>query len=309
MHRIALVLAALTLLTHCAPKEEAPMADGGTPVASYEQQIEEWKKTRAANLTRDTGWLSLTGLFWLESGPNQLGSADGIAVMLPKGKAPENAGTLDLEGETVTLSPEPDSGLTIDGKPVTARTVLAPDVSGKPTLVESGPVQFFVIRRGDRIGVRVRDRESDALKHFEGLDYFPVDEKYRVEATLERYQPAKEIPIQNIIGIVEPAASPGALVFTIDGTEYRLDPIVEEGSDELFVIFADKTSGVETYGAGRYLYAAMPGPDGKTTLDFNKAYNPPCAFTDFATCPLPPRQNRLEVRIEAGEKKYEVAGH
>jgi uncharacterized protein (DUF1684 family) len=177
------------------------------------------------------------------------------------------------------------------------------DANG-PTIVQMGSVRFNVIKRGDRLGLRVKDAQAPTRTHFAGLDYFPTDVNYRVEARLDPYNPVKKIPIDDVTGMRSESDSPGALVFTLDGKEYRLDPIVEEGSDELFIIFRDLTSKDETYPAGRYLYAPKPGPDGRTVIDFNKAYNPPCAFTPYATCPLPPQQNRLDVRIEAGEKRY-----
>ncbi|MGH9457456.1 MAG: DUF1684 domain-containing protein [Thermoanaerobaculia bacterium] len=287
--------------------EEPLEQEATTPRAAvseeYRQEIASWQENRAKGLTRETGWLTLTGLFWLEEGENSVGSAPDADVRLPEDKALPSVGRLVLREGEVTLVSAPDSGVVVDGQPVTS-VAMQPDVSGEPTIAEVGPVQFYVIHRGDRIGVRVRDREHPARTTFAGLDYFPIDPEWRVTARLEPYDPPKQIPIQNIVGIVEPLPSPGALVFEVDGKEYRLDPILEEGSDELFVIFADQTSGKETYPAGRYMYAAVPGPDGTTVLDFNKAYNPPCAFTEFATCPLPPRQNRLDVRIDAGEKVY-----
>ena len=272
---------------------------------SYRHEILEWQATRAAGLQRPTGWLSLTGLFWLDEGANLAGSAEAAKVRLPA-KTPARVGILERSGEAVRFVPDPGASATIGGAPA-QETEMQPDVSGEPTIVEVGSVQFFVVRRAERVGVRVRDRESEALRSFQGLEYFPIDPRWRVEARLVPYDPPKQIMIQNIVGTVEPGTSPGALVFTLDGKEHRLDPLMEPGDDQMFVIFADETSGRETYPAGRYLYADAPGPDGTTILDFNRSYSPPCAFTDFATCPLPPRQNRLQIRVEAGEKNYE--GH
>ena len=305
----AVILVLAALFTACAWEAGAPPTRAEVETwsdadpATYEKEIRDWQAGRAKGLLRDTGWLTLTGLFWLDEGESSVGSAPANAVRLPEGKAPETVGTLVRTGKSVTLTTAPGAIVTVDGTPV-GSIEMKPDTSGEPTVVEVGPVQFLVIERGDRVGVRVRDREHPALTTFRGLQYFPTDRKFRVEARLEPYDPPKQIPILNIVGIVEPLPSPGALVFEIDGQEYRLDPIIEEGSDELFVIFSDATSGKETYPPGRYLYAKAPGEDGTTILDFNKAYNPPCAFTEFATCPLPPRQNRLPVRIEAGEKVY-----
>src|SRR6185436_17361619 len=159
-----------------------------------------------------------------------------------------------------------------------------------PTIVKMGSVRFNVIQRGDRLALRVKDAESQTRTHFVGLEYYPIDPKWRVEAKLEMAHPPKKIPITDITGMTSDSISPGPLVFEVDGQEYRIDPILEEGSDELFLIFRDGTSKDTTYPAGRYLYAKKPGPDGKVIVDFNKAYNPPCAFTPYATCPLPPLQ-------------------
>jgi uncharacterized protein len=174
--------------------------------------------------------------------------------------------------------------------------------------VQAGTVRFQIIKREPRYAVRVKDSQAETRTNFKGLEYFPLDSKWRVEARFEPYNPMKKIPIDDVTGRKSDSDSPGALAFTVDGKEYRIDPILEEGSDELFIIFRDATSKDATYGAGRYLYAKKPGPDGKVIVDFNKAYNPPCAFTPYATCPLPPQQNRLPFRIEAGEKKY-AGGH
>jgi uncharacterized protein (DUF1684 family) len=201
---------------------------------------------------------------------------------------------------------QPAESLTIVGKPVAEPVALRDDSAMEgPTIVQRGTVRFNVIRRGDRYALRVRDSEAETRTQFAGLEYFPIDPKWRVEARLEPYNPVKKVPIDDITGLRSEYEAPGQLVFTVDGKEHRLDPFSE--GDELFIIFSDETRKDSTYPAGRYLYAKKPGPDGKVIVDFNKAYNPPCAFTDFATCPLPPRQNRLPVRVEAGEKNYALA--
>ena len=184
---------------------------------------------------------------------------------------------------------------------------MEPDTGENKTTLRKGSVSFFIIERGKKLGVRVKDRESPERVHFEGLQYFPANMKWRVRCKFEPYKPGKTIPILNIIGMLEDSPSPGALVFQVDGKEYRLDAMEgEKEENNLYIIFADKTSGKETYGAGRYLYSEPLGADGTVVLDFNKAYNPPCAFTVFATCPLPPPQNKLPIRVEAGEK---YSGH
>lgn len=256
---------------------------------AHRAEIEKWQTTRAARLQAEDGWLSLVGLFWLNDGSNKL---------------PE-MGVFTLENGKVFLQPDAKAALTIDGKPVRSAVELKNDLEPNgPTVVTSGSKRFQVIKRSNRYGVRLKDAQSEARTNFKGLDYYPIDSKWRVEARLEPHNPEKKIPITNIVGQTTDEVSPGALVFTIDGKSYRLDPIVEEGSKDYFVIFKDETSRDTTYPAGRYLYASPAGPDGKVVLDFNKAYSPPCVFTPFATCPLPPVQNRLPLRIEAGEKNY-----
>jgi len=269
---------------------------------SYEREIVAWQEKRATGLRKEDSWLTLVNLAWLNEGENRVGSDPAGEVTLPKGKAPAVAGSIFLQKGTLRLEAKPGAGMTANGAAVTSMALVT-DEAEEPTILKLGSLTSHVIKRGDRFALRVKDSEAETRKNFKGLQYFPVDSKWRVEARFEPYTPVKQIPIANIIGTTENQPSPGALVFDIDGTSYRLDPIAEEGSDELFVIFADKTSGRETYGAGRYLYTPKP-VDGRVVLDFNKAYNPPCAFTDFATCPLPPKQNKLALRVDAGEKKY-----
>lgn len=265
--------------------------------AAHTRSIEEWQARRAERLQAEDGWLTLIGLFWLNEGQN--------LITVPS-KSVTTPITLVRKGAEVTL--QPSAGLTIEGKPVDAPVALRNDNDAAgPTVVRVGTVRFNVIKRGDRYGLRVKDSDADTRVKFEGLDYYPIDSKWRVEARFEPYNPPKKIPIDDVTGMRSESIAPGALVFTLDGKEYRIDPVLEEGTDELFIIFKDATSRDETYQAGRYLYAAKPGPDGKTVVDFNKAYNPPCSFTPFATCPLPPPQNRLPIRIEAGEKRYSGA--
>ena len=172
-------------------------------------------------------------------------------------------------------------------------------------MLRLGSLSLQVIKRGDRLGLRVKDKENPDRLNFRGIESYPADLKWRVEARLEAYNPPKAMPIMNVLGLESDEPSPGAVVFQVDGQTYRLDAISEKGEPKLFMIFADKTSGKETYGAGRYLYIDPPDSSGRMIIDFNKAYSPPCAFTNYATCPLPPKQNRLSLSIEAGEKYSE----
>jgi hypothetical protein len=271
----------------------------------YRAEIEAWRAKRLASLKREDGWLTLVGLFWLQEGSNRIGTdpkAD--RIVLPEGSAPKALGSLDLSGGVVTLKPRPDAGLAVGGKPVAAMALRTDADAEGPTVVERGRIRFYVIKRGMRLGVRVKDSQSPVRLSFHGIDSYPIDPKWRVEARLDAYRPPKTVAVPNILGSIDDEKSPGAVVFAVDGKEYRLDAVTEEGTDDLFLIFGDTTNGIETYGGGRFLYAKPPGPDGRTVVDFNKAYNPPCVFTPYATCPLPPRGNRLPIRIEAGEKRY-----
>jgi uncharacterized protein (DUF1684 family) len=276
---------------------------GAADAASERSDVEAWQAKRLARLTSETGWLTLAGLFWLKDGQNTFGSAKSNALRLENPALAAKAGTFVKAGNTVRFVANPKAGITVGGKPATT-VELVPDTKGEPTVLESGSVSFFLIERVGRYGVRVRDKNNPHRVHFSGLQYFPISNDWAFEARFEPYEPRRHVPITNILGFEENMDCPGALVFTKDGHEYRLDAVLEEpDAEELFVMFADATSGKETYGAGRFLYLPLP-VNGKVPLDFNKAYSPPCAFNDFATCPLPPSQNRLALRVEAGEKNY-----
>ncbi len=309
IRKLIIFTAALTLFVSCAKMEEpakpqptaTPVAAASPGGASYEQELEQWKAKRLANLKSEDGWLSLIGLFWLKEGENRFGSDLTGEIVLPDGKAPALAGTLRLAAGKVTLDAKPDAKITSKGQPVTTLE-LKSDEDGEPTMLEMGSLSFHVVKRGERLGLRVKDRENPARAAFKGTDYYPADRKWVVNARFEPYQPPKQVPILNVLDMTTEEISPGALAFEVDGRPYRLEALKEKGEEQFFIIFADQTSGKETYGAGRYLYADPPGADGRVTLDFNRAYSPPCAFTKYATCPLPPQQNRLALRVEAGER-------
>ena len=275
---------------------------------SYAKAIEKWRTERLEEINGEDGWTTLVGLFWLNEGRNKFGSDSSNEIVLSRSNVPKFAGSLRLDKGVVSLEAKSEAGITSDGKAATT-LVLQSDADGKPTVLTLGSLKLFVIKRGDKLGLRVKDKQSPARSHFAGLDYFPLELKWCLNARFEPYDPPKIISIVNVLGMVDNMTSPGALVFEVNGITYRLDPVLEKGSTQLFIIFADKTTGKETYGAGRYLYADPPGADGKVVVDFNRAHNPPCAFTKFATCPLPPRQNRLAIRVDAGEKKYAGSVH
>jgi uncharacterized protein (DUF1684 family) len=254
-------------------------------VSAFDSEIAEWRRTREASLKADGGWLTVAGLFWLHEGANTFGKDPSNQIALPDG--PARAGSFDLHAGKVTV--------TMDGSTRAA----APD---SDDVVKAGRLSLFVIKRGERYGIRLKDPESEYRRQFHGLESFPANETYRV--TAHWVAAPRRIPILNILGQTEESENPGYAEFQLHGKKLRLYPILEEpDAKELFYIFRDTTTGKETYPAGRFLYSAMP-KDGAVTLDFNKAYNPPCAFTPYATCPLPPKENHLDERIEAGEKKY-----
>jgi uncharacterized protein len=280
----------------------ASAADAAGP--SYRGQIGKWREDREARLRADGGWLTVVGLFWLKDGRNSFGSDAACEIVLPAGSAPAVAGAFSLAEGHVSVALEPGVGGSVGGRAVAGTMELRPDSSGSPDVLELGRLSLHVVERSGRLGIRLKDRESSLRQAFTGLSWFPVDERYRIVARFVPYDPPKTLKVQNVLGNVIPMPSPGRAEFTIEGKALRLDGVLEEpDAKEIFFIFRDRTSGQETYGAGRFLYAELP-KDGKLVLDFNKAYSPPCAFTPYATCPLPPLQNRLPVRIEAGEKKY-----
>jgi uncharacterized protein (DUF1684 family) len=293
----------LALIVSLWPATGVAAGADGAALASEQAAIARWRAERVESLTSDNGWLTLAGLFWLKQGENTFGRAPGNSLVLDSAALADSAGWFVLSGHQVRFRARPGSGVTHDGHPVTELD-LDPDTSGHPSVLASGALRFYVIERAGNLGVRVRDLANPHRTGFRGLEYFPVSTDWVVNARFERYQPVHHIKIVNILGMELEMESPGAVLFTKDGHEWRLDTVLEEpGDTELFIMFADATSGHETYGAGRFLY--IPIPEGATVpVDFNKAYNPPCALNEFATCPLPPWQNRLKLKITAGEKKY-----
>jgi uncharacterized protein (DUF1684 family) len=301
---ISFLIIAIAISVACN-KPKTPAFDA----AGYKTEIEKWQNDRLTNLKKEDSWLTLIGLYWLKEGENKFGSNAANSVALPKDKAPDVAGSFWLDKGHVRLAALPSVNITADSKPVTALDLKDDNDDNGPTILKLGTLIINIVKRGDRIGVRVKDSEAAARLQFKGLDYFPTDPKWRVEARFEPYQPAKMIPITNVLGMTSDETSPGSLAFEVDGRTYRIDPILEKGETDYFIMIADETTGRETYGAGRYLYVSPPDASGKVVIDFNKTYNPPCAFTAYATCPLPPRQNHLPFRIDAGEKKYAGTGH
>ncbi|MEP6484881.1 MAG: DUF1684 domain-containing protein [Rudaea sp.] len=271
----------------------------------YRQHIETVRQQRVTRLTGPTGWLTLVALDWLKNGKNTVGSAKDNDIVIAK--TPAHLGTITLAGGKATIELDAKSDATIDGTKKPSSELLD-DSHEKPTTVASGTVSFYLIERNGQYALRVKDSDALTRKNFVGLDYFETDPSWRIEAKWEAYDPPHEVEEPNVLGKTDKVIVPGAAVFERDGKTYRLEPVIETpGDTNLFLVFADKTSGKETYGAARFVYSDAP-KDGKVIIDFNTAYNPPCAFTPYATCPLPTAQNRLATRVTAGEKKYR-GGH
>ncbi len=280
--------------------------EGGKAPADYTKQIETWRAQRVERLKSPNGWLSLIGLHWLKDGRNTVGSAKDNDVVLAKG--PAHLGAVVLKDGKATIELDAKADATIDGGK-SKSAVLLDDSHEKPTTVAFGTASFYLIDRNGKKGLRVKDSDAQTRKDFVGIDNYPIAPSWRIEAKWEAYQPPHTLDVPTVLGTVDKMPVPGKAVFERDGKKYELLPVLEEkDAKELFFIFADRTSGKETYGAGRFLYADMP-KDGKVVIDFNKAYNPPCAFTPHATCPLAPPENRLDLTIQAGEKKYRGGHH
>ncbi len=274
-----------------------------TGAGSYRAEIRKYRAERVKELKADDGWLTVAGLFWLKPGANVAGSAPGSDVRLPA-KAPARLGVFTLTGARVTFSPTPGAAVTLGTRPI-AGTIAAPDDDA--AAIAAGDLRMFVIQREDRFGIRLRDLKNPARLGFAGLGFFPLRPGYRLRARFVTYDHPRTIRVPNVLGQAPEMTSPGYVTFTLGGRAIRLDPVYETDEHlDLFFIFRDRTSGTTTYRAGRFLHAPLPH-DGLVDLDFNRAYNPPCAFTAFATCPLPPPQNRLDVPIEAGERAVHAA--
>ena len=274
----------------------------GTEANDYADEIEDWRADREARLTADDGWLTVSALFFLPEGESRFGSSPRNDLVLPD-PFPAEAGVIERRGRTVSVRAASGQRLTVDGEPVAAAQLYPSE--GRVTLTE-GPVSLWVHASGERLAIRVRDTEAALRRNFTGLEWYPVDEDYRVRGKFTPHAEPLTVKTMNILGDVETYQSTGHVTLTVAGREVRMLPVNSDG--RLWFIMRDATSGDETYPAARFLYADAPDADGWTTVDFNKAYNPPCAFNPHTTCPLPPPDNRLDVRIEAGEMAYRGPG-
>ena len=274
-------------------------------LAAYLEDVERWRSGRLNGLLGPRGWLTVLSLDWLMPGENTIGSDPSSRIVLPEGRAPASVGTIHLDPGAGALIGrfDPQAGVTHDGTPI-GTIELHDDRSGPATVLELGPLSFSVIHRVGEWAVRVRDREHPARRSFPGVEHWPVDPRWRVEARFEVADPVRTIVVPTIIARGDEYQVPGTLRFEVDGVACSLVALHEPGAGDHLVVFADETTGRETYGGGRFVYVHPPDARGTTVIDFNRAYNPPCVFTPFATCPLPPEGNRLAVRVEAGEKRF-----
>jgi uncharacterized protein (DUF1684 family) len=311
--RAALLALASLYCTVPAADPVAPAGHFAAPAgqpADWSKDLLDWRAQRAQKLSAPEGWMSLTGLEPIPQGSSAFGGAAGDPIHL-KGQVPEQLGVLRREGEQIKLLPPPGgfpAGLQLDGKPAQAQLLQADDAP-QPTRLTYGTLVFFVIHRADRYILRVKDAQSPTRTQFQHLNWFEPDPAYRVRARWTPYVPPKTISIASIIGTEDKSPVPGVAQFSLGGKTYTLEPIIEQpGDTQLFFMVRDSTSAKTSYGAGRFLYADFPDhgleQPGELTLDFNRLQNPPCAYTPYATCPLPPKQNWLKAALPAGEKKY-----
>jgi len=267
----------------------------------YLKSVEDWRADRVARLTRADGWLTLVGRHLLRPGANTIGTAADNQIPLAAG--PAHFGTITVApGGIVTFAAAPGVYPLIDGLPA-QQGEMRYQAGLRATRIQSGTVMLQVLARGSQLVLRVRDSESANRRGFLGLDYFPINPAWRIEAQWVPYDPPHQVPFTDVVGQTSPLPVPGKAVFTVGGQTYELEPIDEGAENPLFFVIADPTNGRETHGGGRFLYAAWP-KDGKVVLDFNHMENPPCAFSAFTVCPLPPKGNTLPFAIDAGEKSY-----
>ncbi|MCK9279998.1 MAG: DUF1684 domain-containing protein [Melioribacteraceae bacterium] len=294
MKRKILLFLIIVLLASCSK-----FGENGNE--KYIEEINQWHKKREAGLKEVKGWLNLSGLYWLEEGENSFGSSPDNDLIFPKGKINDHAGKFILDKGKVSVKIDPDITVLNNGKMI-SEMELKPDDEDSSALRHASLV-WFVIKRGDRFGIRLRDLKHHNLFTFNGIERYPVNINWRIEAKFIPSSGEKKISVPNILGNTEEEKFPGNLSFEIDGVQYSLE-VLEGDSDNYFLIFADLTNGDDTYRGGRFLSVPKPDSSRETYIDFNKAYNPPCVFSEFATCPLPPMQNHLQVEITAGEKNY-----
>jgi uncharacterized protein (DUF1684 family) len=272
-------------------------------IVDYRTTINQWHKARIADLKMPNGWLNLEGLFWLHKGDNSFGSSNTANCFYNNPSFPALIGNFNYDGDSVTWASAGSNLIDIDKiKSKTNQSYTVFKTNGKASVMDWNQFSWVVIKREDKVGIRFRNLKAKTLLEFKGIERFPINAAWKIQGKLE--QPVQDIlMITNVLGQSTETKNAGKFIFEKNGQQYSLD-VIDEGGEKLFIVFADQTSGVSTYGAGRFIEISKPDVNGNTEIDFNLAYNPPCAFTAFATCPLPPKQNRLALKIEAGEKNY-----
>ena len=308
-HRNPILSATLLLLSILAIWPDVAAKSAATPAdqAAYRAEVEKWRKEREASITSRNGWLSVAGLFFLKEGRNTFGRDATNQLVLPAA-APPRAGWFDLRQGRVFAQVDQGVTATFNKQLVSPGTEIelndTDDLGNRDALI-LGPLTLFVHLSGEKLAIRMLNAESALLKNFTGLKWFPIDPAYRVVARFAPFDAPKPVEVPNILGDLERYMNPGVLTFTLHGQQYRLQPfqVGKQETSRFFIVFRDLTSGKETYGAARFVNASLPS-DGTTIIDFNRAYNPPCAYNPFTTCPLPLPSNRLNVRILAGERNY-----
>lgn len=292
---IQTAITVLVILTGCdnSPSEQQ----------DYIETIDEWHEERIRSLEEEDSWLSLAGLYRLKEGENSFGADSANDIAFPGKDVPAKLGTLIMRDNTIRIRIDPESVVQHNGSKVTEMEV-ASDKEGEPDVFTYKSLRWYVIERRGTYYLRLKDTQHSNYASFDGIERFPVSPEWRLKATFTEFEQPETISIPDILGDVYEDTLYGLLSFEIGGETYELAPLNSPESDRFFIIFGDRTNGDETYGGGRYIYIDTPDEDNTTWIDFNKAYNPPCVFTKYATCPLPPQQNRLPVRITAGEKDY-----
>jgi uncharacterized protein (DUF1684 family) len=286
-------------MTPFAEGDTIKSAVQGDAVSEHAQEVQEWRQARHERLKSSNGWLTLVGLEWLQDGENRVGNDKSNDIVLPGG--PAYWGSVLLSGKTLQFN-RVDEAVTVNGG-TEQHVLMVADTEGEPTLVRAGNLSFYPIFR-ESYALRVKDSEAPALKAFQGVDQYEIDQGWRIDGRFTRAEEGASVEIANVLGHVEPSPVFGVFEFDRDGRSHRLLALGDDDSDSLWFIFNDRTNGRETYGAGRFLYSNGMPENGRLVVDFNKAYNPPCAFNEFSTCPLPPPENRLNLAVTAGEKNF-----
>jgi uncharacterized protein (DUF1684 family) len=298
MQRVVLLASVSFLVTVACLTAFAAVGDD-----RYREENERWRQKRESGLKADDGWLTVSGLFWLRPGETRVGSDPSNDILLPA-HAPASVGTLNLREGRAEFRSAPKVTVTRDGKPFD-QGALHSDADGQPDILAVGDVKLILLKRGDRLAIRLKDNQSPFRASFAGLRWFPVREDWRIQAKFVAYPTTTKLVMDTIVGVTEEEESPGYVTFERGGKVYQLQAASQKNGS-LWFVFRDGTSGRTTAGGARQLYADAPNGD-QVVLDFNKAVNLPCSYIPYATCPLAPPQNRLKLAIEAGELKYEPA--